>query len=98
MAVQTRNSSTRPQTPKVSARHENLPTDRPGDIVVGNLGRVPKWTKGTDCKSVIRRFESDLGLCGRGCVCGPVRPAYNPPGQRDRSPGGGIGRRTTLRW
>src|SRR2546423_14492433 len=25
-------------------------------------GRVPKWTKGTDCKSVIRRFESDLGL------------------------------------
>ena len=26
------------------------------------IGRVPKWTKGTDCKSVIRRFESDLGL------------------------------------
>jgi hypothetical protein len=26
------------------------------------LGRVPKRTKGTDCKSVIRRFESDLGL------------------------------------
>jgi hypothetical protein len=25
-------------------------------------GRVPKWTKGTDCKSVIRGFESHLGL------------------------------------
>jgi hypothetical protein len=25
-------------------------------------GRVPKRIKGTDCKSVIRRFESDLGL------------------------------------
>ena len=25
-------------------------------------GRVPKRTKGTDCKSVIRRFESGLGL------------------------------------
>jgi integrase len=32
-----------------------------GDIVK-IPGRVPKWTKGTDCKSVIRRFESDLGL------------------------------------
>src|ERR1700733_2434990 len=29
-------------------------------------GRVPKGTKGTDCKSVIRRFESDLGLSPRG--------------------------------
>ena len=27
------------------------------------LGRVPKWSKGTDCKSVIRGFESHLGLC-----------------------------------
>ena len=27
-------------------------------------GRVPKWTKGTDCKSVIRGFESHLGLSG----------------------------------
>jgi hypothetical protein len=26
------------------------------------LGRIPKWTKGADCKSVIRRFESDSGL------------------------------------
>lgn len=26
------------------------------------VGRVPKWTKGTDCKSVIRGFESHLGL------------------------------------
>lgn len=25
-------------------------------------GRVPEWTKGADCKSVIRRFESDRGL------------------------------------
>jgi hypothetical protein len=31
-------------------------------IFSGKCGRVPKWTKGTDCKSVIRRFESDLGL------------------------------------
>ncbi len=28
------------------------------------FGRVPKRTKGTDCKSVIRGFESHLGLCG----------------------------------
>ena len=27
-------------------------------------GRVPKWTKGTDCKSVIRGFESHRGLWG----------------------------------
>ena len=33
-----------------------------GVDIVQNSGRVPKWTKGTDCKSVIRRFESDLGL------------------------------------
>lgn len=26
------------------------------------FGRVPEWTKGADCKSVIRRFESDRGL------------------------------------
>ena len=26
------------------------------------LGRVPKWPKGTDCKSVIRGFKSHLGL------------------------------------
>ena len=25
-------------------------------------GRVPKWSKGTDCKSVIRGFESHRGL------------------------------------
>jgi hypothetical protein len=45
------------------------------------LGRVPKWTKGTDCKSVIRRFESDLGLSSARCsdfdfkilpVCGRI--------------------------
>ena len=29
-----------------------------------SLGRVPKRFKGTDCKSVIRRFESGLGLFG----------------------------------
>ena len=28
------------------------------------MGCVPKWTKGTDCKSVIRRFESDRSLWG----------------------------------
>lgn len=26
------------------------------------VGRVPEWTKGTDCKSVIRGFESHRGL------------------------------------
>lgn len=25
-------------------------------------GRIPKWIKGTDCKSVIRGFESRSGL------------------------------------
>ena len=33
-----------------------------------NYGRVPKWTKGTDCKSVIRRFESGLGLLPPGAA------------------------------
>jgi hypothetical protein len=28
----------------------------------GTPGRVPKWSKGTDCKSVSRGFESHLGL------------------------------------
>lgn len=31
-------------------------------ILCWSRGRVPKWTKGTDCKSVIRGFESHLGL------------------------------------
>ena len=31
--------------------------------ILSILGRVPKWSKGTDCKSVIRGFESHLGLC-----------------------------------
>jgi hypothetical protein len=30
--------------------------------IVGNPGRVPKRTKGADCKSAIRRFESGPGL------------------------------------
>ncbi len=34
------------------------------------FGRVPKWSKGTDCKSVIRGFESHLGLCGPVGVSG----------------------------
>ena len=29
------------------------------------LGRVPKWPKGTDCKSVIRGFKSHRGLSGQ---------------------------------
>ena len=33
-------------------------------------GRVPKRSKGTDCKSVIRGFESRLGLCGAGVFSG----------------------------
>ena len=39
----------------------HLPAMQTSDNV-RSPGRVPKWTKGTDCKSVIRRFESDLGL------------------------------------
>ncbi len=34
------------------------------------FGRVPKWSKGTDCKSVIRGFESHLGLFGPVGVSG----------------------------
>ena len=34
-------------------------------------GRVPKWPKGTDCKSVIRGFESHLGL-STAPFCGAV--------------------------
>lgn len=30
--------------------------------ILVHLGRVPKWLKGTDCKSVIRGFESRRGL------------------------------------
>ena len=48
-----------------------IPADRPrpggvrgGGALNGpySLGGVPKWTKGADCKSVIRRFESDRRL------------------------------------
>lgn len=31
-------------------------------FLLRTVGRVPKWFKGTDCKSVIRRFESGRGL------------------------------------
>ena len=30
-----------------------------------SAGRVPKWPKGTDCKSVIRGFKSHRGLYAR---------------------------------
>src|ERR1700712_965754 len=39
-------------------------------------GRVPKWTKGTDCKSVIRGFESHLGL---SIIC-PIGASGNAGG------------------
>ena len=45
----------------LASRSGYLPAPTYGDNVP-QPGRVPKWTKGTDCKSVIRRFESDLGL------------------------------------
>ena len=32
------------------------------DRVHNNAGRVPEWTKGADCKSAIRGFESHRGL------------------------------------
>jgi hypothetical protein len=31
-------------------------------LMLKKYGRVPKWTKGVDCKSTIRRFESGPGL------------------------------------
>src|SRR5687768_5893083 len=41
------------------------------DSTLLERGRVPKWTKGTDCKSVIRGFESHLGLStGKARTCG----------------------------
>jgi hypothetical protein len=45
----------------------------PSPTLTMQIGRVPKWTKGTDCKSVIRRFESDLGLFRPF-----IRPSHNP--------------------
>ena len=36
-------------------------------------GRVPKWTKGTDCKSVIRGFESHRGLLQFGAGRGDIQ-------------------------
>ena len=52
-----------------------------------SAGRVPKWPKGTDCKSVIRGFKSHRGLYAqqRGAVGGAllrfmatVRPGRGP--------------------
>lgn len=31
--------------------------------MLGDLGRMPEWSNGADCKSVCRRFESGSGLC-----------------------------------
>ena len=40
-----------------------------------SAGRVPKWPKGTDCKSVIRGFKSHRGLYAqqRGAFGGALR-------------------------
>lgn len=39
-------------------------------------GRVPKWSKGTDCKSVIRGFESHRDLSPTPCLAaGRLRSA-----------------------
>ena len=32
-------------------------------ITIPLSGRMPEWTKGADCKSAIRGFESHSGLC-----------------------------------
>ena len=42
----------------------------------GQPGRVPKWSKGTDCKSVIRGFESHRDLSPTPCLAaGRLRSA-----------------------
>ena len=42
----------------------------------GHPGRVPKWSKGTDCKSVIRGFESHRDLSPTPCLAaGRLRSA-----------------------
>lgn len=33
-------------------------------VLLNSIGRMPEWTKGADCKSVIRGFESHSGLFG----------------------------------
>src|SRR4051812_8395739 len=40
---------------------------------------MPEWSKGTDCKSVCRRFESDSGLFCLAVRLSPlwVTPSYN---------------------
>lgn len=43
------------------------------------VGRVPKWSKGTDCKSVIRGFESHRGLLLGALVFGFVIGASSIP-------------------
>ena len=48
--------------PNYGLGNDRFPSRRDGGILSDSSGRVPKWSKGTDCKSVIRGFESHLGL------------------------------------
>ena len=47
--------------------------------MVGLFGRVPKWSKGADCKSAIRRFESGRGLLAIQSVTTFALVAPPPP-------------------
>ena len=48
--------------PNYGLGNDRFPSRRDGGILSDSSGRVPKWSKGTDCKSVIRGFESHRGL------------------------------------
>lgn len=48
--------------PNYGLGNDRFPSRRDGGILIDSSGRVPKWSKGTDCKSVIRGFESHRGL------------------------------------
>lgn len=39
-----------------------LPVGWAVTTLADSSAQVPEWSNGTDCKSVIRRFESDPGL------------------------------------
>ena len=53
-----------------SLNREYLTGNGQSTTMMDYFGRVPEWTKGTDCKSVIRGFESHRGLLlGPMCTC-----------------------------
>lgn len=66
-------------------------------------GGVPKWPKGTDCKSVIRGFESHRRLCffDIGSLpplrCAASRQRFMLPASRERAGSGSAVSRATIR-